>query len=67
MSSWNSVYLFAICQCFPTFLTCYPKLHPDVGRYPPVTQKEQYFIRSNAPLLWGAHLIKREQMKNYNH
>jgi len=32
-------------QCFPTFLTCYPKSYPDVGRYPlpPIAQEQQLF------------------------
>jgi len=52
---------------FKPFLTCYPKLHLNVGVITPI----QSHMNNNFSLKWTfisvAHPVKREHMTNYNH
>jgi len=54
------LFVYDLHQCFPPFVPCYPKSHPDVGRYPspPITHEQQYFSQK-CPLISVAHPIKR--------
>jgi len=44
-------------QYFPTCFTCFPKLHPTLGRYFPLITHEQYFSQK-CPFISVAHPIK---------
>jgi len=53
-------------QYFPTFLTCYQKSHPDVGRYPQLRTNNNIFFHRNAHYFSVARPIKMEQVMHYN-